>query len=116
MTAWCLKYVRALNEKLLQTSDLRAKSALLDVDKQWNKEPNFVQYDFSRPEDIPSNIQNSFDCVVIDPPFITEEVWTLYAAAARLLLKPDGEQHAVASVFGASQNHCITQQWILASA
>ena len=28
--------------------------------------------------------------VVIDPPFITREVWEKYAAAARLLLKPDG--------------------------
>ena len=28
--------------------------------------------------------------VVIDPPFITEEVWVLYAAAARLLLRPAG--------------------------
>ena len=27
--------------------------------------------------------------VVIDPPFITREVWEKYAAAARLLLKPE---------------------------
>ena len=33
--------------------------------------------------------------VVIDPPFITEEVWRLYAAAARALLRPDGPQRVV---------------------
>jgi len=36
-----------------------------------------------------------FDLVVIDPPFITHEVWTKYAEASRYLLKPgtgeDGE-------------------------
>ena len=28
--------------------------------------------------------------VVIDPPFITREVWEKYAEAARILLKPEG--------------------------
>lgn len=74
----------------VQSSDLRAKSVLLDFDTQWSKEPNFVHYDYNNPEDIPSNIQHSFDCVVIDPPFITEEVWRLYATAAKLLLRPAG--------------------------
>lgn len=74
----------------LQTSDLRKRSALFDLDRQWSREPNFVLYDFNNPEDIPINIHNTFDCVVIDPPFITEEVWTLYAAAAKLLLAPGG--------------------------
>ena len=74
----------------LQTSDLRKGSALFDIDKQWSRETNFVLYDFNNPEDIPVNIHNTFDCVVIDPPFITEEVWTLYAAAAKLLLAPGG--------------------------
>ena len=74
----------------LQTSDLRKRSALFDLDRQWSREPNFVLYDFNNPEDIPINIHNTFDCIVIDPPFITEEVWTLYAAAAKLLLAPGG--------------------------
>ena len=56
---------------VLQTSDLRKGSALFDIDKQWSREPNFVLYDFNNPEDIPVNIHNTFDCVVIDPPFIT---------------------------------------------
>ena len=75
----------------LQTSDLRKRSSLFDIDRQWSMEPNFVLYDFNNPEDIPINVHKTFDCVVIDPPFITEEVWTLYAAAAKVLLAPEGE-------------------------
>jgi hypothetical protein len=30
------------------------------------------------------------DVVVVDPPFITEEVWRKYAITAKLLLKPEG--------------------------
>lgn len=35
-------------------------------------------------------MHGAFDYVVVDPPFITEPVWELYAKAIRLLLKPDG--------------------------
>jgi hypothetical protein len=37
---------------------------------------------------LPDCLHHSFDYVVIDPPFITEDVWRLYARAARLLLGP----------------------------
>ncbi|DBB12443.1 TPA: hypothetical protein ACH3X3_005248 [Trebouxia sp. C0006] len=74
----------------LQDSQLRKNSALFDLDKQWSSEPNFVVYDFNNPEDIPANIHHTFDCIVIDPPFITHEVWRQYAAAAKLLLTPEG--------------------------
>lgn len=33
---------------------------------------------------------HSFDICVIDPPFITREVWQKYAVTARLLLKEEG--------------------------
>lgn len=75
----------------LQASKLRKNSALLDLDKQWSSEPNFVVYDYNNPENIPENLHHTFDCVVMDPPFITHEVWSQYAAAAKLLLAPKGE-------------------------
>lgn len=75
---------------LPKSADLKKNSALFDLDKQWINEPNFVLYDFNNPEDIPANIHHTFDCIVIDPPFITQEVWMLYAAAAKLLLAPGG--------------------------
>lgn len=46
-----------------------------------------ARYDFNHPEAIPEHLQHSFDCVVIDPPFITREVWEKYAQAAKLLLR-----------------------------
>ncbi|CAM9116743.1 unnamed protein product [Ascophyllum nodosum] len=35
--------------------------------------------------------------VVVDPPFITREVWEQYAAAARLLLRPGGAGRVLCS-------------------
>lgn len=90
----------------MQSADLKKNSALFDLDKQWINEPNFVLYDFNNPEDIPANIHHTFDCIVIDPPFITQEVWTLYAAAAKLLLAPGGKQ--ASAVFCWAPSSCVT--------
>lgn len=51
------------------------------------------RYDFNHPEAIPESLHHAFDCVVIDPPFITREVWEKYTAAAKLLLvkEPEGK-------------------------
>jgi 16S rRNA G966 N2-methylase RsmD len=46
-----------------------------------------VFYDFNRPEDIPESLRKTFDMVVIDPPFITEEVWRKYGTAGKMLQK-----------------------------
>ena len=35
-------------------------------------------------------MHHQFDLVVIDPPFITREVWEKYAEAAKMLLKEGG--------------------------
>lgn len=40
-----------------------------------SKDQNFVFYDFNKPEDIPEKFNNYFDYILIDPPFITQEVW-----------------------------------------
>lgn len=45
----------------------------------------FVPFDFNKPEAIPTELHCSFDFLVIDPPFITKEVWQQYAAAANVL-------------------------------
>jgi EEF1A lysine methyltransferase 1 len=53
----------------------------------------FVHFDFRQqpPEEhLPAFVLGAFDVAVIDPPFITEEVWRLYAVTARALLKPSG--------------------------
>jgi hypothetical protein len=44
--------------------------------------------------DIPADHLHKFDIVVIDPPFITDDVWRKYAQTAGLLLaKPFQSQH-----------------------
>jgi len=60
---------------------------VLDFDKQWESDPGFTFYDFNAPLDIAEELHHSFDLVVIDPPFITREVWEKYALTARLLLR-----------------------------
>jgi len=60
------------------------------------KDTNFVFYDFNHPENIPEELHHKFHLVVIDPPFITEEVWTKYQEASKLLLVEEGG-HALLS-------------------
>lgn len=76
-----------------QESRLRAKSWLLDVDDKWSRDPHYVFYDFNNPQEIPRKLHQSFDCVVIDPPFITHDVWDKYFITARLLLESTGHSH-----------------------
>ena len=81
-----------------EDSELYQNSVVFDFDPAFGKDPkipdptkNFVCYDFNHPEDtIPKDMLGTFDYVVIDPPFITEEVWTKYAHATKMLWKPEG--------------------------
>ena len=66
--------------------DVRKKSTLFDLDSKWTKEPRYVLYDFNQIETIPKDLYHTFTMVVIDPPFITREVWEKYTEAAKLLL------------------------------
>jgi EEF1A lysine methyltransferase 1 len=76
---------------------------LPQYDKKWMDDRGYVFYDYNSPDEIPSSLMNTFDVVVIDPPFITHEVniissslplnqkpiqvWAKYAKTAKLLLK-----------------------------
>lgn len=72
----------------------RAQSRLLEYDDALGvDEPGFVFYDFHEPEALPEELRGAFGCVVIDPPYITSEVWMQYVATAKWLLAPGG--HAV---------------------
>jgi len=68
--------------------ELRCSGALLEFDPKFSRKagPAFLKYDFNDPANIPEKLQNVFDFVVIDPPFITREVWEKYATTAKLLL------------------------------
>ena len=58
---------------------------------QWKQYPNYVRWDFNYPKDIADHLLHAFDLVVIDPPFVTPEVWAKYAEATALLLVAGGE-------------------------
>lgn len=52
-------------------------------------------YDFREPERVPEELLHTFDYVVIDPPFITDEVWAQYARTARALLVEGSDEAGV---------------------
>ena len=69
----------------------RDASVVFDYDKQWEEHPNYRFYDFNDPQTIPADMHGSFDMCVVDPPFITEDVWRKYAEAVALCLRPGGK-------------------------
>ena len=70
--------------------ETRAKSAVLDLDEQWRGVAGYYRYDFNAPAQLDGCPSGAFDMVVIDPPFIDEKVWALYAETALALLDPAG--------------------------
>eukprot|EP00746_Dinoflagellata_sp_MGD_P165724 gnl/MRDRNA2_/MRDRNA2_95166_c0_seq1.p1 gnl/MRDRNA2_/MRDRNA2_95166_c0~~gnl/MRDRNA2_/MRDRNA2_95166_c0_seq1.p1 ORF type:complete len:394 (-),score=88.13 gnl/MRDRNA2_/MRDRNA2_95166_c0_seq1:30-1211(-) len=69
---------------------VRERCKVLDFDRQWSSDPGYVFYDFNDPEDIPAELKGNFDFVLVDPPFITREVWEKYAATTKLLCRDGG--------------------------
>jgi len=57
------------------------------IDRVWERDRGYHYYDFNKPENLDKSLHHTFDVVVIDPPFITRDVWELYSKTARLLLK-----------------------------
>eukprot|EP00002_Diphylleia_rotans_P012742 TRINITY_DN2490_c0_g1_i13.p1 TRINITY_DN2490_c0_g1~~TRINITY_DN2490_c0_g1_i13.p1 ORF type:complete len:122 (+),score=21.86 TRINITY_DN2490_c0_g1_i13:99-464(+) len=63
----------------LKSQEIKEASRVFDYDRQWSKHAGYVFYDFKEPQQIPKDLGGQFDMVVIDPPFITRDVWELYA-------------------------------------
>ncbi|EKF99995.1 hypothetical protein TCSYLVIO_009077, partial [Trypanosoma cruzi] len=72
-------------------ASLITSSRLFEFDRQWEKDPGFVHYDFHKPDHVPVQHFAAFDYVLADPPFITEDVWAAYVQTAKLLLRPGGK-------------------------
>jgi hypothetical protein len=69
----------------------RRAHALLDIDAQWASAEGFSRFDFRAGAGaLAPELVGAFDVVVIDPPFITADVWRAYADAARALLRAGG--------------------------
>jgi hypothetical protein len=71
---------------LNENSVTRNKSVVFDYDKQWAQHPNYQFYDFNDPQTIPKEMHGTFDQCVVDPPFITHDVWRKYGASLSTIL------------------------------
>jgi hypothetical protein len=68
---------------------VQESSILFDFDTQWSNHPNYQFFDYNDVEGtIRDEMRGTFDMCVIDPPFITKDVWAKYATAAKLCLRP----------------------------
>mmetsp|Transcript_5092 Transcript_5092/g.5034 ORF Transcript_5092/g.5034 Transcript_5092/m.5034 type:complete len:186 (+) Transcript_5092:1-558(+) len=79
------------------TEKSRENSYLFDIDRAFQRDKGFVYYDFNFPENLDPALEKTFDAVVVDPPFITRDVWEKYARAVKFLLK-DGGRIVVSSI------------------
>ncbi|KAG2790934.1 hypothetical protein PC129_g12230 [Phytophthora cactorum] len=72
---------------------------LFDFDPKFASEgEHFVPFDFNKPEEIPSELVGTFDFVVVDPPFITREVWELYTKTVTSLLRSKDSKILVTTI------------------
>ncbi|CAG9336335.1 unnamed protein product [Blepharisma stoltei] len=79
------------------TEKSKENSRLFEIDRSFQRDKGFVFYDFNHSEELDPALEKSFDVVVVDPPFITREVWEKYSRAVKFLLK-DGGKIIVSSV------------------
>eukprot|EP00758_Cryptobia_borreli_P007834 Tbor_TRINITY_DN5333_c0_g7::TRINITY_DN5333_c0_g7_i1::g.4763::m.4763 len=80
------------------------------------KKKHFCYYDYNKSEQIPMQYMGYFDYVVVDPPFITQEVWEQYGKTIKFILDPkspggpdscgEGGQVLFTSVM---ENHCMLE-------
>lgn len=82
---------------------LRKNSRLFEFDRQWQCDAGFVFYDFQRPDQIPVQYMGCFDYVVVDPPFITREVWARYVETIKLIIKPPEDPVATTTAVGSGR-------------
>ncbi|CAB3248683.1 unnamed protein product [Arctia plantaginis] len=66
----------------------RASVTLLEYDRRFEVHaPDFIFYDYKTPQKLPPEIFNSYDLVVADPPFLSEECITKTSETIKLLAK-----------------------------
>jgi hypothetical protein len=69
----------------------RTGSRVLDFDKSLGAGcDEFVFYDFHHPTALPAELKHAFSLVVIDPPYIEQDVWQKYVQTAKFLLVEGG--------------------------
>jgi 16S rRNA G966 N2-methylase RsmD len=65
---------------------------LFEIDTRFDVFQNeFVCYDFNKPLDFPDELRKSFDYLIIDPPFLSQECWKKTSFTAKQLIKQGGK-------------------------
>lgn len=64
---------------------------LFEFDKRFDTAygDKFVFYDCNQSTKIPKQLWRTFDVIIIDPPFLSEDCFTKIAVSVKLLSKPD---------------------------
>ncbi|EGR29840.1 hypothetical protein IMG5_147690 [Ichthyophthirius multifiliis] len=76
---------------------------LFEYDNKFAKNnTNFIYFDFKNPQEIPVQYHNQFDFILIDPPFITRDVWEKYSEAAKIIGKKDQNNVLIANILASS--------------
>ncbi|XP_050664036.1 EEF1A lysine methyltransferase 1 [Leptidea sinapis] len=66
----------------------RITVSLLEYDRRFEVHaPNFIFYDFNSPDKLPPGLEKTYDLVVADPPFLSEECITKTSETINLLAK-----------------------------
>ncbi|XP_045537858.1 EEF1A lysine methyltransferase 1 [Papilio machaon] len=66
----------------------RASVTLLEYDRRFEVHaPDFIFYDYNHPDKLPPEMEGSYDIVVADPPFLSEECVTKTSQTIKLLAK-----------------------------
>ncbi|KEY64764.1 hypothetical protein S7711_05414 [Stachybotrys chartarum IBT 7711] len=79
----------ALKNKLRTVDEAeRPKLVLLEHDDRFGVFPEFFFYDFQQPLKLPGHLKGTLDCIICDPPFLSDDCQTKAALTARWLLKP----------------------------
>lgn len=81
----------AFRNKLSSEEQSKINIHIFEFDKRFSLyKEDYSFYDFNDPFNLDIKFKNSFDYVLADPPFLSDECWEKTAATVKWLLKPNG--------------------------
>ena len=83
-------FVQLKNLLSSEAASIKPTIVLLEFDERFSVFKEFVFYDFSDPTRLPDSLKASFDRIICDPPFLSEDCQTKAALTVRWLSKTWG--------------------------
>lgn len=74
---------RVLRSPAAQDAHPAVACHLLEFDERYSARGDFTLYDYNSPEDVPASLHHTFDVVVADPPYLSEECFLKTAQCVR---------------------------------